>query len=319
MKVLVTGGAGFIGSNFVSQFVSGKYPEIAQVIVLDKLTYAGKLENLTDALQNPRFSFVQGDICDFSLVNDLVPEVDAIINFAAESHVDGSIESASEFIRTNVLGTQTLLEAARIHKITKFLQVSTDEVYGSIESGSWNEESPLLPNSPYSASKAGADLLVRAYHVTHNLHTLITRCSNNYGPRQYPEKLIPLFVTRLLAGQKVPVYGTGTNIRDWLHVNDHCNGIYLTLTKGKAGEIYNIGGGTELTNIALTKELIKLTGFDEDKIEFVTDRLGHDQRYSVDWSKIRRLGYIPSVEFEVGLQATVAWISEHDIEIPSVG
>ena len=319
MKVLVTGGAGFIGSNFVSQFVSGKYPEIAQVIVLDKLTYAGKLENLTDALQNPRFSFVQGDICDFSLVNDLVPEVDAIINFAAESHVDRSIESASEFIRTNVLGTQTLLEAARIHKITKFLQVSTDEVYGSIESGSWNEESPLLPNSPYSASKAGADLLVRAYHVTHNLHTLITRCSNNYGPRQYPEKLIPLFVTRLLAGQKVPVYGTGTNIRDWLHVNDHCNGIYLTLTKGKAGEIYNIGGGTELTNIALTKELIKLTGFDEDKIEFVTDRLGHDQRYSVDWSKIRRLGYIPSVEFEVGLQATVAWISEHDIEIPSVG
>ena len=319
MKVLVTGGAGFIGSNFVSQFVSGKYPEIDQVIVLDKLTYAGKLENLTDALQNPRFSFVQGDICDFSLVNDLVPEVDAIINFAAESHVDRSIESASEFIRTNVLGTQTLLEAARIHKITKFLQVSTDEVYGSIESGSWNEESPLLPNSPYSASKAGADLLVRAYHVTHNLHTLITRCSNNYGPRQYPEKLIPLFVTRLLAGQKVPVYGTGTNIRDWLHVNDHCNGIYLTLTKGKAGEIYNIGGGTELTNIALTKELIKLTGFDEDKIEFVTDRLGHDQRYSVDWSKIRRLGYIPSVEFEVGLQATVAWISEHDIEIPSVG
>ena len=319
MKVLVTGGAGFIGSNFVSQFVSGKYPEIAQVIVLDKLTYAGKLENLTDALQDPRFSFVQGDICDFSLVNDLVPEVDAIINFAAESHVDRSIESASEFIRTNVLGTQTLLEAARIHKITKFIQVSTDEVYGSIESGSWNEESPLLHNSPYSASKAGADLLVRAYHVTHNLHTLITRCSNNYGPRQYPEKLIPLFVTRLLAGQKVPVYGTGTNIRDWLHVNDHCNGIYLTLTKGKAGEIYNIGGGTELTNIALTKELIKLTGFDEDKIEFVTDRLGHDQRYSVDWSKIRRLGYIPSVEFEVGLQATVAWISEHDIEIPSVG
>ena len=218
MKVLVTGGAGFIGSNFVSQFVSGKYPEIDQVIVLDKLTYAGKLENLTDALQDPRFSFVQGDICDFSLVNDLVPEVDAIINFAAESHVDRSIESASEFIRTNVLGTQTLLEAARIHKIEKFLQVSTDEVYGSIESGSWNEESPLLPNSPYSASKAGADLLVRSYHVTHNLKTIITRCSNNFGPRQYPEKLIPLFVTQLLKGQKVPVYGTGTNIRDWLHV-----------------------------------------------------------------------------------------------------
>ena len=311
MKVLVTGGAGFIGSNFVSQFVSGKYPEIDQVIVLDKLTYAGKLENLTDALQDPRVSFVQGDICDFSLVNDLVPEVDAIINFAAESHVDRSIESASEFIRTNVLGTQTLLEAARIHKIEKFLQVSTDEVYGSISSGSWNEESPLLPNSPYSASKAGADLLVRSYHVTHNLKTIITRCSNNFGPRQYPEKLIPLFVTQLLKGQKVPVYGTGTNIRDWLHVEDHCLGIYIALTKGASGEIYNIGGGVELTNLELTKSILTLMSLPLERIEYVGDRLGHDFRYSVDWSKIQKLGYSPKKDFTQELKETVLWFTEN--------
>ena len=310
MKVLVTGGAGFIGSNFVSQFVSGKYPEIDQVIVLDKLTYAGKLENLTDALQDPRFSFVQGDICDFSLVNDLVPEVDAIINFAAESHVDRSIESASEFIRTNVLGTQTLLEAARIHKITKFLQVSTDEVYGSIESGSWNEESPLLPNSPYSASKAGADLLVRAYHVTHNLHTIITRCSNNYGPRQYPEKLIPHFVQELVRGNSVPVYGDGLNIRDWLHVDDHCHGIYIALTKGVPGEIYNIGGGVELTNLELTQSILMLMDQPKERIKFVKDRLGHDLRYSVNWSKIQNLGYRPEKELKAELKNTVRWFTE---------
>ena len=310
MKVLVTGGAGFIGSNFVSQFVSGKYPEIDQVIVLDKLTYAGKLENLTDALQDPRVSFVQGDICDFSLVNDLVPEVDAIINFAAESHVDRSIESASEFIRTNVLGTQTLLEAARIHKITKFLQVSTDEVYGSIESGSWNEESPLLPNSPYSASKAGADLLVRAYHVTHNLHTIITRCSNNYGPRQYPEKLIPHFVQELVRGNSVPVYGDGLNIRDWLHVDDHCHGIYIALTKGVPGEIYNIGGGVELTNLELTQSILMLMDQPKERIKFVKDRLGHDLRYSVNWSKIQNLGYRPEKELKAELKNTVRWFTE---------
>lgn len=319
MKVLVTGGAGFIGSNFVTQFVSGQYPEICEVVVLDKLTYAGKMENLVEALRDPRVSFVQGDICDLTLVSKVVSRVNAVINFAAESHVDRSIESSSEFIRTNILGTQTLLDAAKFHNIAKFLQVSTDEVYGSITSGSWDEESPLLPNSPYSASKASADLLVRAYHKTHNLNTIITRCSNNYGPRQYPEKLIPLFVTRLLNGEKVPVYGTGTNIRDWLHVSDHCKGIYLALTKGVSGEIYNIGGGTELTNIALTKKLIEQVGLKEDKIEFVADRPGHDQRYSVNWSKIEAIGYAPSVVFQEGLHTTVAWIINNYVEAPIVG
>lgn len=319
MKVLVTGGAGFIGSNFVTQFVSGQYPEICEVVVLDKLTYAGNMENLMEALRDPRVSFVQGDICDLTLMSKVVSGVNAIINFAAESHVDRSIESSSEFIRTNILGTQTLLDAAKFHNIAKFLQVSTDEVYGSITSGSWDEESPLLPNSPYSASKASADLLVRAYHKTHNLNTIITRCSNNYGPRQYPEKLIPLFVTRLLNGEKVPVYGTGTNIRDWLHVSDHCKGIYLALTKGVSGEIYNIGGGTELTNIALTKKLIEQVGLKEDKIEFVADRPGHDQRYSVNWSKIEAIGYAPSVVFQEGLHTTVAWIINNYVEAPIVG
>ena len=310
MKLLVTGGAGFIGSNFVNQFVSGNYPEIGEIVVLDKLTYAGKKENLGQALLDPRVSFTQGDICDFSLVSNLVKEVDAIINFAAESHVDRSIESSAEFVRTNILGTQTLLDAAKVHNIDTFLQVSTDEVYGSISTGSWDESSPLLPNSPYSASKAAADLLVRSYNITHGLKTIITRCSNNYGPRQYPEKLIPLFVNRLLAGEKVPVYGDGGNIRDWLHVSDHCNGIYIALTKGISGEIYNIGGGTELTNISLTREIIHLMGFDENKIEFVADRLGHDQRYSVAWSKIQQLGYEPTQNFQYGLKETINWICD---------
>lgn len=315
MKVLVTGGAGFIGSNFVNQFAQGNYPEISEIVVIDKLTYAGKKENLEPALMDPMVSFVHGDICDFSLVNDLVAKVDAIINFAAESHVDRSIESSAEFVRTNILGTQTLLDAAKKHKIDTFLQVSTDEVYGSIASGSWDESSPLLPNSPYSASKAAADLLVRSYNVTHGLKTIVTRCSNNYGPRQYPEKLIPLFVNRLLAGEKVPVYGDGGNIRDWLHVNDHCKGIYIAMTKGKSGEIYNIGGGTELTNISLTKEIIHLMAFDDDRIEFVADRLGHDQRYSVAWSKIQQLGYEPTQDFQNGLEETINWIC-NDVRNP---
>jgi len=309
MKVLVTGGAGFIGSNFVTQFVAGKFPEINEIVVLDKLTYAGNKENLRSALLDSRVSFFHGDICDFPLVNELVAEVNAIINFAAESHVDRSIESSTEFIRTNVLGTQTLLDAAKTHSLEVFLQVSTDEVYGSITIGSWDESCPLLPNSPYSASKASADLLVRSYNVTHGLRTVTTRCSNNYGPRQYPEKLIPLFVTRLLNGAKVPVYGTGENIRDWLHVEDHCNAIYIALTEGKSGEIYNIGGGTELSNIALTKKIIELMGMDDDKMEFVADRQGHDQRYSVNWDKIQQLGYAPSRDFDDGLKETIRWIS----------
>lgn len=307
MKLLVTGGAGFIGSNFVNQFVLNSYPDISDLVVLDSLTYAGTIENLRPALSDPRVSFVQGDICDFNLVNEIVSGVDSIINFAAESHVDRSIKSSFEFVRTNVLGTQTLLECARINKVKKFLQVSTDEVYGSIFHGSWTEKSPLLPNSPYSASKAAADLLVRSYHITHGLHTVITRSSNNYGPRQFPEKLIPYFVQQLSAGAKVPLYGDGLNIRDWLHVDDHCLGIYIAFIKGDAGEIYNIGGGVELNNLQLTEAILALLELPNDRIEFVQDRLGHDFRYSIDWSKIKNLGYLPKKQFDEELKNTVMW------------
>jgi dTDP-glucose 4,6-dehydratase len=307
MRVLVTGGAGFIGSNFVDMALTDQFPEISSVLVLDKLTYAGKLSNLSGVAHNPNFEFVQGDICDVELVNDLAMEVDAIINFAAESHVDRSIENSSEFIRSNVLGTQVLLESAKKYKIKRFIQVSTDEVYGSIPTGSWDESSPLLPNSPYSASKAAADLLVRAYFVTHGLNINITRCSNNFGPKQDPEKLIPNFILKLSQDQKVPVYGDGLNVRDWLHVNDHCFGIYLTLIKGVPGEIYNIGGGTELNNLDLTRILLNLFHKSEDSIEFVSDRLGHDRRYSVNDSKIKSLGYQSSQNFEADLEQTVEW------------
>jgi len=307
MRVLVTGGAGFIGSNFVDMALTDQFPEISSVLVLDKLTYAGKLSNLSGVAHNPNFEFVQGDICDVELVNDLAMEVDAIINFAAESHVDRSIENSSEFIRSNVLGTQVLLESAKKYKVKRFIQVSTDEVYGSIPTGSWDESSPLLPNSPYSASKAAADLLVRAYFVTHGLNINITRCSNNFGPKQDPEKLIPNFILKLSQDQKVPVYGDGLNVRDWLHVNDHCFGIYLTLIKGVPGEIYNIGGGTELNNLDLTRILLNLFHKSEDSIEFVSDRLGHDRRYSVNDSKIKSLGYQSSQNFEADLEQTVEW------------
>ena len=307
MRVLVTGGAGFIGSNFVEMALTDQFPEISSVLVLDKLTYAGKLENLSSVAQNPSFEFVQGDICDVALVNDLVSRVDAIINFAAESHVDRSIENSSEFIRTNVLGTQVLLDSAKKHKIKKFIQISTDEVYGSILSGSWDESSPLLPNSPYSASKAAADLLARAYFVTHGLNINITRCSNNFGPKQDPEKLIPNFILKLRQGEKVPVYGDGLNVRDWLYVSDHCLGIYLNLTKGAPGEIYNIGGGTELNNLELTKKLLNLFDKSENFIEFVSDRPGHDRRYSVDYSKIQSLGYSPRLDFDLVLKLTIDW------------
>jgi dTDP-glucose 4,6-dehydratase len=258
MRVLVTGGAGFIGSNFVKMALTDQFPKISRVLVLDKLTYAGKLVNLGNVANNPNFEFVQGDICDVELVSDLASKVDAIINFAAESHVDRSIENSTEFIKTNVLGTQVLLDAAKIYNLKKFIQVSTDEVYGSISTGSWDESSPIKPNSPYSASKAAADLIARAYFITHGLNINITRCSNNFGPRQDPEKLIPHFILKLSQGAQVPVYGDGLNVRDWLYVEDHCIGIYLTLTKGIPGEIYNIGGGTELTNLELTKILIHL-------------------------------------------------------------
>lgn len=309
----MTGGAGFIGSNFVEMALTDQFPEISSVLVLDKLTYAGKLTNLSSAVNNPNYEFIHGDICDVALVNNLVSKVDAIINFAAESHVDRSIENSTEFIRTNVLGTQVLLESAKKYKIKKFIQVSTDEVYGSILTGSWDESSPLLPNSPYSASKAAADLLVRAYFVTHGLNVNITRCSNNFGPKQDSEKLIPNFILKLSQGQKVSLYGDGLNVRDWLYVNDHCLGIYLTLTKGVPSEIYNIGGGTELNNLELTRILLNLFDKSEDFIAYTSDRLGHDRRYSVNYSKIQKLGYFPSENFQRNLELTVSWYTDNSI------
>jgi dTDP-glucose 4,6-dehydratase len=313
MRVLVTGGAGFIGSNFVELALTDQFPEISSIIVLDKLTYAGKLSNLSSVENNPNFEFIKGDICDVELVNELVGRVDAVINFAAESHVDRSIENSAEFITTNVLGTQVLLDAAKNLNLKKFVQVSTDEVYGSILEGSWDEDEPLLPNSPYSASKAAADLLVRAYFVTHGLNVNITRCSNNFGPKQDPEKLIPHFILKLCRGEKVPVYGDGLNVRDWLFVDDHCQGIYLALTKGTPGEIYNIGGGTELTNLELTEMLLLLLKKNNTFIEYVPDRLGHDRRYSVNCRKIRELGYSPGRNFQENLHLTLSWYQDQEL------
>jgi len=312
MRVLVTGGAGFIGSNFVKRVLDGSFAGISRVTVLDKLTYAGTLTNL-EQLSTSDFEFIEGDICDEVLTRDLAKRHEAIINFAAESHVDRSIAGSRDFVLTNVLGTQTLLESARISGTSIFVQVSTDEVYGSIPSGSWKETDPLLPNSPYASSKASADLFARAFFRTYGLDVRITRCSNNYGPNQFPEKLIPLFVTNLMDGLKVPVYGQGMNIRDWLHVDDHCHGIYLTLMKGKSGEIYNIGGGTSLTNMELTYKVLDSMRKDEASIEYVSDRLGHDFRYSVDHTKIsQELGYEPSVDFDLGLESTIKWFKENE-------
>lgn len=311
MRILVTGAAGFIGSNYVRRIVDGTLTGASEITVLDKLTYAGTLRNLQSLPKNS-FRFVQGDICDADLMERLCKESDAVINFAAESHVDRSISGVKEFINTNVLGTQTILDAARNNDIETFIQISTDEVYGTIHEGSWSESFPLLPNSPYSASKASADLIARAYHRTFGMDVRITRCSNNYGPYQFPEKIIPLFVTNLIDGIKVPLYGRGTNVRDWLHVDDHCYGIDLVLTKGRSGEIYNIGGGRELTNLELTYLILNAMGADESQIEFVADRLGHDLRYSVDISKITaELGYRPKVNFEDGLNDTINWYRDN--------
>jgi len=310
MHVLVTGGAGFIGSNFVRNLLSEVYQSAVdyKVTVLDALTYAGSLTNLESVKIHPNFNFVHGNILDTDLVNDLMKSVDIVVHFAAESHVDRSISGSREFIMTNVVGTHTLLEAARINRIAKFVHVSTDEVYGTISDGSWDENCPLLPNSPYSASKASSDLLVRSYFRTHDLNVNITRCSNNYGPYQFPEKVIPLFITNLIDGKKVPLYGEGNNVRDWLHVDDHCRGIFLVMEKGKSGEIYNIGGGTELTNKELTELLLEATGKDWTSVERVADRKGHDLRYSVDISKIsNELGYHPEVNFKSGLAETIEW------------
>lgn len=314
MRLLVTGGAGFIGSHYVRSVLGdawgGLHP--TSLVVLDRLTYAGNVQNLAPVVSDDRLQFIEGDILDRELVDTLVEEADAVVHFAAESHVDRSILGATDFVMTNVVGTQTLLDAAMRHGVSKFVHVSTDEVYGSIGSGSWRETEPLMPNSPYSASKASSDLLARAYHRTYGVPVCITRCSNNYGPYQFPEKVIPLFVTNLIDGERVPLYGQGANVRDWLHVDDHCRAIHLVLEGGRAGEVYNIGGGTELTNKELTGLLLEATGTGWERVDLVTDRLGHDLRYSVDIGKItRELGYRPQKIFEPGLAETVAWYRNH--------
>lgn len=328
MKLLVTGGAGFIGSNFVRMALTDKFPDfnVEQLTLLDLLTYAGDEENLKPIASDKRYKFVKGDIRDLELAKKLMQVADQVVHFAAESHVDRSIEGGSEFVSTNVMGTQVLLDAAKSSNIKRFVHVSTDEVYGSISEGSWPEDHPLLPNSPYSASKAGSDLLVRAYNRTHKLDTVITRCSNNYGQYQFPEKVMPLFITNIIEGKKVPLYGNGLNVRDWLHVDDHCRGIALALTKGRAGEVYNIGGGTELTNVELTHKILKAMGVGEEFIQPVEDRKGHDLRYSVDISKINKeLGYSPQVNFEEGLEQTInwyknneAWWKKHKQSVPAI-
>jgi dTDP-glucose 4,6-dehydratase len=319
MRILVTGGAGFIGSHYVRMLLDGELGEAEpgasggaddgggdKVTVLDKLTYSGNRANLPETA--PGLEFVHGDVCDPDLVHELISGHDAVVHFAAESHVDRSIAAPGDFFRTNVIGTQVLLDAALRHGLERFVQVSTDEVYGSIDSGSWTEESPVAPNSPYAASKAGADLLVRSYWRTHGLNVSVSRCSNNYGPYQHTEKLIPLFVTNLLEGRPVPLYGDGHNIREWLHVRDHCRAVHRVLLKGRPGEVYNVGGGNARTNLALAERLVELCGADPSAIVRVADRLGHDDRYALDDSKIRdELGYVPQVPLEQGLAETVDW------------
>lgn len=314
MRVLVTGGAGFIGSNYVRQVLTGEYPTLAdaEVVVLDKLTYAGNEANLAAVADSQRLRFVVGDICDPTLVAELMVGTDLVVHFAAESHVDRSILGAADFVLTNVVGTHTLLQAAVDAGVGKFVHVSTDEVYGSIEAGSWPEDHLLEPNSPYSASKASSDLIARSFSRTHGLPVCVTRCSNNYGPYQFPEKVIPLFVTNLMDGKPVPLYGDGLNIRDWLHVDDHCRGIQLVADAGRPGEIYNIGGGTELTNRELTARLLAALGADEFMVRPVVDRKAHDRRYSVDITKIsQELGYRPAVPFDEGLADTVRWYRDN--------
>ncbi|MDN5385054.1 MULTISPECIES: dTDP-glucose 4,6-dehydratase [Streptomyces] len=309
MRILVTGGAGFIGSQFVRGLLTRGTD---RVTVLDALTYAGNPANLAPVADRPGYTFVHGDIRDAGTVDEVMPGHDAVVHFAAESHVDRSITGAAPFVSTNVLGTQVLLDAARRHGVARFVHISTDEVYGSIDEGAWTESQPLAPSSPYSASKAGADLLALAYHRTHGMDVVVTRCSNNYGPYQYPEKLIPLFVTRLLEGGRVPLYGDGGNVREWLHVEDHCRGVELVLRKGRPGEIYHIGGGTELTNRELVDRLLAACGADWSRVDHVADRKGHDRRYALCGDKIREeLGFVPRIDFETGLAQTVAWYAEH--------
>lgn len=317
-KILVTGGAGFIGSNFLRYMVS-KYPDY-DFVNLDALTYCGNLENLKDIENQDNYTFIKGNICDADLVDKIVSDADYIVHFAAESHVDRSIDNPGIFIESNILGTQTLLDAANNHCIEKYLQVSTDEVYGSLgHEGYFTEETPLQANSPYSASKAGADLMVRAYHNTFDLPVNITRCSNNYGPYQFPEKLIPLMISNALEDKELPVYGDGKNIRDWLHVYDHCTAIDLVLHKGKAGEVYNIGGNNEKTNIEIVKLILNELNKPESLIKFVSDRLGHDKRYAIDSSKIKdELGWKPKYTFETGITETIKWYLDNQDWIKKV-
>ena len=318
MKILVTGGAGFIGSCFVRHMLT-KYSDY-KIINLDALTYAGNIENLDDVKDNKNYTFIHGNICDKKLVRDIVADVDCIVNFAAESHVDRSITGPEIFIETNVQGTLNLLQSAKESGITRYLQVSTDEVYGTLgDTGYFYETTPLAPNSPYSASKASADLLVRAYYETYKMPVLTTRCSNNYGPYQYPEKLIPFFISKLLRGEKVPVYGDGLNVRDWLYVYDHCKAIDTVLHKGREGEVYNVGGHNEKTNMEITKLILAAMGKDETSIEYVKDRLGHDRRYAISNDKIQfELGWSPSITFEEGIKLTIDWYLSNQDWIKSI-
>jgi dTDP-glucose 4,6-dehydratase len=302
MRLLVTGGAGFIGSNFVHYALENTTHD---VVTLDALTYAGSRSNLDGTLENDRHRFVEGDIRDRDLVDELVTDVDAVVNFAAESHVDRSIDSAEPFVSTNVQGTQTLLDAARTHDVDRFLQVSTDEVYGEVLDGTFSEDDPLEPRNPYAATKAGADLLARSYHTTYGLPVVITRSSNNYGPHQHPEKLIPKFITNAASGDSLPVYGDGSNVREWTYVTDNCRGIDRVLRDGVPGEVYNIGSGEELSNLEVTRRIIEATGASEDLVEFVEDRPGHDQRYALDTTKVTELGWEPRWTVDEGLAETV--------------
>jgi len=312
MKILVTGGAGFIGSNFI-RYMLDAHPDL-EIVNYDILTYAGNLNNLKGIDKQARYTFIKGDICDQNLVNATLKKhpVDAIVHFAAESHVDRSITDPSAFVKTNVLGTHTLLEAARKHSVPKFIHISTDETYGSIMKGSFKETDILSPSSPYSASKAGSDLLALSYFTTYHLPVMVTRCTNNFGPYQFPEKLIPLFITNLLKGKKVPVYGTGKNIRDWIHVNDHCRAVEFLLDHGVPGEVYNIGGGHEKTNLEITDKILEILGKDESMVEYVTDRPGHDFRYSLDCSKLRKMGWKSRYSFDDALEETVSWYRENE-------
>jgi dTDP-glucose 4,6-dehydratase len=310
MKLLVTGGAGFIGSNFV-RHVLREHPD-DRVVNLDKLTYAGNPANLADVERDPRYTFVQGDVCDGAVVRELLRDVDAVVNFAAESHVDRSLVEPDAFLRTDVFGVFTLLEAARELRIPRFLHISTDEVYGSVPEGSSTETAPLRPSNPYSASKAAGDLLALSYARTHDVPVVITRSSNNFGPYQYPEKVVPLFITNALDDEALPLYGDGRNVRDWLYVLDNCAAIDLVLRRGLDGEVYNIGGGHEVENVVLTREILRLTGKPETLIRRVTDRPGHDRRYSVDSTKVGNLGWAPRHPFATALESTVSWYREHE-------